>query len=172
MKDVGILRIRIQKEDEPFTPDRSCGGCTACCKTHEIRELEKPEGRWCAHCEIGKGCRIYAEKPKGCAAFECMWLQGVGKEEDRPDRSRVVMDSLDFGDGVLVLMLFEVSPGGFRTKLAQGKEEWALRRRIPVYRVTASGDRVIVIPMGAPDGEDVVELFRAKYPKIQVILRT
>jgi hypothetical protein len=32
-----------------------------CCKVLPIAALEKPEQSWRTHCDIGKGCRIYAD---------------------------------------------------------------------------------------------------------------
>lgn len=40
----------------------------------EIEELAKPVGEWCPHCKPGKGCTIYADRPKECADFMCQWL--------------------------------------------------------------------------------------------------
>jgi len=57
-----------------------------------IEELAKPVGEWCPHCDIGKGCKIYATKPQSCQDFECMWLQqDLWPEELRPDRTGLVM---------------------------------------------------------------------------------
>lgn len=39
-----------------------------------ISELEKPQGRWCPKCEIGKGCQIYGDRPDECATFYCGYL--------------------------------------------------------------------------------------------------
>jgi hypothetical protein len=57
----------------------------------------KPErklpGVWCQHCNIGKGCGIYEERPESCRVFECLWLQDKrGKLGDdlRPDRCKVM----------------------------------------------------------------------------------
>jgi hypothetical protein len=54
-------------------PDRSCGNCTLCCKVNGVPELEKPVGEWCKHCEVGKGCKIYADRPEVCAKWYCGW---------------------------------------------------------------------------------------------------
>jgi hypothetical protein len=35
-----------------------------CCKVLGITELQKPVGKWCPHCDIGKGCKIYESRPK------------------------------------------------------------------------------------------------------------
>lgn len=59
---------------------RACGTCTMCCKVYLIEDLAKPAGKWCAHCAIGSGCRIYDTRPQQCRAFDCVWVQG----EDLP----------------------------------------------------------------------------------------
>jgi hypothetical protein len=55
---------------------RACGNCTLCCKLISIdtEEITKPANKWCEHCEIGKGCGIYAERPTACRTWSCMWL--------------------------------------------------------------------------------------------------
>ena len=75
-----------------------CGGCTACCRVFEIPELKKPAGTWCQHCAIGKGCKIYDDRPQMCVEFECLWLLSQKREDPRehlppelrPDKSKVV----------------------------------------------------------------------------------
>lgn len=57
---------------------RSCGACTLCCKVMEITELAKPRGQWCGHCAVGKGCKIYQERPPSCRAFMCGYLASIG----------------------------------------------------------------------------------------------
>ena len=74
-------------------PQKECGGCTACCKIMAITELDKPAHQWCAHCDIGKGCNIYGDRPQSCRDFECVWLQAgpeVLDDSFRPDRVKVV----------------------------------------------------------------------------------
>ena len=85
-----------------------CGTCTACCKIMQVHELDKPANRWCPHCRIGRGCRIYEARPESCRAFECIWLrtqhgQKPLAHELRPDISRVVLSTTrDDRDGVVV----------------------------------------------------------------------
>ena len=45
-----------------------------CCKILEIEYFKKPAGRLCVHCEPGKGCGIYHERPTVCREYECLWL--------------------------------------------------------------------------------------------------
>ena len=76
----------------------NCGTCTACCRIFEIPELAKPAGKWCEHCEIGRGCTIYATRPEVCREFECLWLLSQQRDDPRehlapelrPDRCKVV----------------------------------------------------------------------------------
>jgi hypothetical protein len=76
----------------------ACGSCTACCRVYAIPEVKKPAGPWCQHCDIGKGCKIYDERPALCVDFKCLWLQSREREDKRdhlpdelrPDRCKVV----------------------------------------------------------------------------------
>ena len=34
---------------------RTCGTCTLCCKVYDIPAVAKPMGKWCDHCDVGKG---------------------------------------------------------------------------------------------------------------------
>lgn len=72
-----------------------CGTCTACCRTFAVPTLNKPAGKWCQHCAIGKGCTIYEQRPKPCLNYECLWLQSQRQPngldiELRPDKCKVV----------------------------------------------------------------------------------
>lgn len=75
--------------------DNKCGSCTACCRVYSIPEYQKRAGDWCQHCEIGKGCKIYNDRPKRCVEFKCFWLEANERGldlpiEQRPDKSKVV----------------------------------------------------------------------------------
>lgn len=83
---------------------RKCGECRLCCKLLAVGKAEypddfqKPQGEWCKHsCDIG--CAIYATRPKDCAEYECTWFSGVFEEDDRPDKSKIVV-SLEHGESV------------------------------------------------------------------------
>lgn len=75
-----------------------CGACTMCCRVLHIEELKKPAGDWCNACNIGKGCRIYEDRPEPCRTFECLYLQWATNEaatepvhpDFRPDKCRIV----------------------------------------------------------------------------------
>jgi hypothetical protein len=82
---------------------RECGECQACCTLMGVRErgklsdgsryqLDKPMGERCAH-QCASGCAIHNEErlPISCRIFECEWLHGKFREEERPDRSGLVV---------------------------------------------------------------------------------
>jgi hypothetical protein len=65
-----------------------------CCKILGITELQKPVGKWCPHCDIGKGCKIYDQRPDECRTFLCGWLIDDRLSEVwKPDRSKIVLTS-------------------------------------------------------------------------------
>jgi len=113
-----ITELSANPPDQP----RLCGGCTACCKTHEIRALAKPPGHWCPHCRPGEGCVIYAERPEECRTFACLWLRGFGPDRIRPDRTRVVLGTvtLTVRDRPLELVTMnELTPGSLAKPAGQ-----------------------------------------------------
>ncbi len=92
---------------------RTCGNCTACCRPLPILELQKSIGVWCTQCDQGVGCRIYDSRPRSCRDFSCQWLKGIGKEDDRPDKTRVILDFVQTDNGLPggILQIWEVSAG-------------------------------------------------------------
>lgn len=88
MSFVRVERLRAPRAEE----GRACGPCTACCTVMAVTELRKPSRRACDH--VGyEGCRIHAERPASCRAFDCLWLRGaIADESMRPDLSGVMFD--------------------------------------------------------------------------------
>jgi hypothetical protein len=73
-----------------------------------VAEIDKPRGAWCPHCERGKGCGIYADRPGGCRAFLCGWLTNPRfGPEWKPDRSKIVITVGRDGNG----LGFQCDPG-------------------------------------------------------------
>lgn len=86
--------------------------CTACCKGPSIDEpsIEKPLGAACRHLEQnGKGCGIYAHRPRVCKRFLCGWLQGGDTE--RPDRCGVLYWFFTMRGVGRTLLLLEIKEG-------------------------------------------------------------
>jgi hypothetical protein len=69
---------------------RSCGDCRLCCRVLGVDEIGKEPGAWCGHA-CSTGCAIYAARPGQCRDFVCSWLAGQFRDEDRPDRSKLVV---------------------------------------------------------------------------------
>ena len=109
--------------------ERSCGNCTACCKTHAVFEISKFQGRWCEHCDIGKGCRIYDARPENCKEFRCEWLKGFRK---RPDRTKIVLDFHIEGAMGKLLQMWEVSEGALKRPYAIEIRSECLTNKISV----------------------------------------
>lgn len=122
---------------------RSCGGCVACCDSLNIAELEKPAGVMCGHCS-GHGCNVHGQPdmPEVCAGFQCLWLAGMGTEEQRPDRCGII--AWKAPDGMLVLT--ESAAGRFQHE-ALASILAAIRRWQGLKRFQSLG-KVKVEPFG------------------------
>ena len=53
---------------------RTCASCTLCCKILAIPEVPTPRDAWCGNCAVGKGCRVYDQRPEPCRTFYCGFL--------------------------------------------------------------------------------------------------
>ncbi|MDA0654229.1 MAG: hypothetical protein O2905_05725 [Proteobacteria bacterium] len=70
-------------------PGRVCGDCTLCCKLLPVAALDKPRFEWCRHCDKGRGCGIYDDRPDACRTFACSYLVSPGLgDEWRPSVAR------------------------------------------------------------------------------------
>lgn len=87
-----LVHMRGPEKLSP-APSRSCGDCRLCCKVLGIHELAKEPGSWCRHA-CSSGCAIYESRPFECRSYVCSWLAGTFRDEDRPDRSRLVVHLL------------------------------------------------------------------------------
>ena len=90
---------------------RSCGSCVACCVYLKINtpEFTKRGLTHCQHLALTEpvqpdtmqlsshdcgNCRLGTKKPTVCKEYQCAWLQGYGADEDRPDRSLMLIDNV------------------------------------------------------------------------------
>ena len=100
-----------------------CGSCTMCCKLLGIPELEKPATVWCTHCDIGKGCRIYDDRPADCQTYTCVWRSFKEDgypvpDELRPDRCGAIVDAAADGSGHYV-RVDPMKPDAWRKAVVQ-----------------------------------------------------
>jgi hypothetical protein len=145
--------------------DRQCGGCTACCKALGIIEIGKSPGKWCKHCTIGRGCQIYTARPEGCQVFKCTWLNGIGSENERPDKTNLVGEHQDV-DGIgLTLCLFEVEEGALRTEYASRMTNAHLVMGVCVVHVTTSQEYTVIFPGAKPEGLNTAVMETLEGPK-------
>lgn len=131
---------------------RECGGCTVCCYIGGVPELKKPPHHACPHV-TAKGCGIYGQKirPKTCNTFRCAWLRGIGSEDDRPDKSGVMLATHGTPRG-LVGFAIEAKPFALRRSGLNAVVEFARESKLPViasdYKSKPpndTGDYVIVL---------------------------
>ncbi len=93
---------------------RSCGACRGCCKPFAVPEVGKLDANWCPKSTPCNGCTIYDTRPEACRKFACIWLNGKGKEGDRPDILGVMMDIEDFPLGereIGIVHFWEIEAG-------------------------------------------------------------
>jgi hypothetical protein len=68
---------------------RSCGECRECCTAMAVGEIGKGWYEKCARLSES-GCDIYGSHPTSCKDYHCLWLDGWGGEDDRPDKLGVI----------------------------------------------------------------------------------
>lgn len=122
---------------------RECGSCTYCCKTMGVRELNKPEHKWCEHCSIGKGCNIYSTRPASCKEFECLWLSGLAPEELRPDKSHIVLDTTSDGQKI-ICHIDPMYPNAHENSAAKRYIDGLYKNRIDVVLVTGDKRKILL----------------------------
>jgi hypothetical protein len=119
---------------------RACDGCTACCYIIDVPELGKPYRTHCKH-ECEAGCALWQWRPgtpKGqpvvCANYQCIWSAGFGEEEDRPDKSRILVDLRIDGPHGLGMYAHGVEEGDDeRPEARRAMENIATETGLPVY---------------------------------------
>lgn len=133
-------------EQGVLTPGRICGGCTACCTTHDVSSIKKARGKRCTHANSG-GCSIYGARPGECAGYECYWLSGSGEETHWPHQAGFVVDLVEEKTVLGTLfVLSEAKVGALEAPLALDftKEKLALSG-VAVAHLFLSGRCVIYL---------------------------
>ncbi len=49
-----LFNVSLKSEGD-ITMNRTCDGCSACCKTHGVRSIQKLPGEQCPHCRKIEG---------------------------------------------------------------------------------------------------------------------
>ncbi len=89
---------------------RECGKCAVCCVITEISENNFYK---CANCPCkylnneGYGCSVFGQKqkPNRCTEYECAWLRGFGENNDRPDKSNIMLFINNFNGGIWIFAI-------------------------------------------------------------------
>ncbi|HEX2591606.1 MAG TPA: hypothetical protein VHL34_08930 [Rhizomicrobium sp.] len=147
---------------------RSCGDCTLCCKVLRVADLDKPAGTWCEHCDTGKGCRIYADRPGSCRSFMCSYLQDnrLG-EEWRPRDSKIVLQHIE-GDNCIMVHVDPQRPNAWKAEpFHSAMRNWARGGVAHLFQVLVIvGRRIhVVLPnrdvdLGELPTDKIVQLYR------------
>ena len=130
---------------------RACGTCTMCCKVYRIDDLEKPAGKWCVHCAIGSGCKIYDSRPQQCRAFDCVWVQSEDLPASwKPELSKIVF-SVWPSTGFIYGQVDPKSPFAWQKEpYLSGMRQWseqllAQRRHLLVF---VGSEATLIMPTG------------------------
>jgi hypothetical protein len=85
---------------QPLTayPGKTCSGCTACCETVPVKEIDLAAFVRCKHLcsppQMATGCGVYQNRPRSCREWSCSWLISDLPPGYRPDRIGVVVDPI------------------------------------------------------------------------------
>jgi hypothetical protein len=97
------------KTQLPMVVKKECGTCTKCCEgwlSADIKGHKMYPGKPCFFIEMGKGCKIYKDRPKDpCKDFLCGWrFIDDMPNKFRPEISGVIMqDKFNNGNPYIVL---------------------------------------------------------------------
>lgn len=132
-------------------PSRPCGTCNMCCLVFavESHHITKPNDKWCPACTIGseRGCGVYGtpDRPEECGAFYCLWTQGIGPADGRPDRVKAVMKPTPDGKS-LQIHPHPMMPDAWRNTWVADVVRKAQRAGITVFVIT--GEKRLMIRHG------------------------
>lgn len=107
---------------------RLCGPCTVCCVVPVLPKTAKPVGKKEAGVPCSKltntcsagGCSIYSTRPKVCREYECQWKVGWFTDEDRPDKSGLLVEYRNQQPLGMHVAFIEARPGAATS--TQGKQ--------------------------------------------------
>jgi hypothetical protein len=115
----GMARSHLQQQV------RQCGSCTSCCTLLEVTEVGSAVNEWCKHCEAGKGCTIYDQRPQMCRSFSCAWLQGHLNDDWYPEKAGMVVH---FSQDAVNVQVDAGHPNRWRQEPYFSKlSEWSLK---------------------------------------------
>lgn len=130
---------------------RECGTCTWCCKVMNIKDLDKPAGQWCEHCDVGRGCRIYADRPPPCTRFACAWLDSTEwGPEWKPEKAKFVLE-VNRQEKQVVVHLDPAMPDAWKRAPYQERIRGIMLANVPTggrVFLQAGGHVTVLLPDG------------------------
>ena len=130
---------------------RDCGSCNLCCKVYSSVSIGKEQGKWCRHCEIGVGCKIYDTRPPDCQSFFCLWrIDKAIPVNWKPDVAKFVITTFP-GNGFIYVQVDPGSPQAWRKEpYFSHFKKWSeqllpMRRHILVFVNT---NATLIMPTG------------------------
>jgi Fe-S-cluster containining protein len=111
------------------------------------RGFQKAAGERCRHLTPA-GCGVYDARPVSCRSFRCLWLNGAGEEQHRPDRAGFLLRDLPHptNKGEAMVQVLELRAGA----LAADTEGEAIAHEIgyehAVLMVRMDGTRRAIQP--------------------------
>ncbi len=137
--------------------DRSCGNCTACCKTLGVKSINKFPGEWCKYCNVGKGCQIYKKRPEACQQYSCAWLQGHFASGLRPNLTQIIPEYIEIKGVGWALWLREVEAGSLKSSLVKRWTRKNLHSGVCVMHVASSGNYTLYLAAKVEVGSITVD---------------
>lgn len=112
-----------------------------------VPELHKEAGESCTKL-AESSCSSYGQRPRSCRDFDCLWLQGVGPTEARPDLSGLVL-TVTVQDGVLgkagsVIVAHEATLGSSDTREATALLQSLVPVASAIIIVRPNGTRAVL----------------------------
>lgn len=125
---------------------RSCGDCTKCCEGYLSGSANGKtfyNGKPCHFLSIGKGCTIYAKRPKDpCQAYKCAWLiDDTLPEWFKPNEINAIVDYREI-EGIKYLNVVEAGET-LRSNVLSWLIVYALSNNINIYWNVAGGSNWI-----------------------------
>jgi len=128
--------------------ERTCGECYRCCVAFGIPELQKYQDQSCRHLD-GRNptarCAIYADRPKACREYFCLWREGHFDDEDRPDKSGVIAHFSQLESGRIELDLTIDDRGKDVGETISRIHEWVADKPFAQIMYRCVGSNVVLI---------------------------
>ncbi len=130
-----------------------CNGCTECCFTLPVPDVNKRPGEQCAYCDVGEGCSIWENRPPDCRVLRCAYYQAPKASIDlRPDKCHVIFERI--GE----IMLGTMHPdhnNAYKSPIMKDQKENFLKQGFSVVFNSYTMNNPIIFPANGRTKEEV-----------------